>query len=115
MPSVEGSERSKLRAGLDPRTRIQRDPYNEYLVFILSASGAAVIVPILLLIVAAFTGQPGIVLFLVLSVVLELALIFGLGRPAMLPKERVGWALLWGASAAALGACFYYLVLVEVV
>lgn len=100
----------KLAAGLDPRQRLQRDPYNEYFVFVLSASGAAVVVPCLLLIYMALADKLQVALFLLLCVVLELLLIFGVGRPQMKPLERVGWALLWGTAAAALGACFYYLV-----
>ena len=103
--------RDRLRAGLDPRRPIRRDRFNEYFVFILSAGGAAIIVPLLLLIVSAITGQFSVVIFLVASVVLELLLIFGIGRPQMQPVERAGWALLWGSSAAVLGLCFYYLVL----
>ena len=40
----------------------------------------------------------------------ELVLIFGIGRPAMKRHEAVGWALLWGFGAAALGVCFFFLV-----
>ena len=28
----------------------------------------------------------------------------------MKPNERIGWALLWGATTALLALCFYYLV-----
>ena len=52
---------------------------------------------------------------MVLSVVLELVLIFGLARPQMKPVERVQWSLLWGFAAAALGAAFWELVVVPVV
>ena len=103
--------RDKLSAGLDPRRPIYRDRFNEYFVFVLSATGAAVVVPVLLLVVASFTGQFGLGVFVVASVALELALIFGIGRPQMKPHERVGWALLWGGAAAVLALCFYYLVL----
>ena len=103
--------RGRLRAGLDPRRPISRDRFNEYFVFILSAGGAAVIVPLLLLVVSAITGQFSVLIFIAASVVVELLLIFGLGRPRMQPAERAGWALLWGTSAALLGLCFYYLVL----
>jgi hypothetical protein len=102
--------RRRLAAGLDPRQRIQRDPYNEYFVFVLSASGAAVVAPLFLYVAMALSDLWSVWAFLAAAVGLELFLIFGLGRPQMKPHERVGWALLWGTSALALGACFYYLV-----
>lgn len=110
-----GTTQERLGAALDPRERIYRDPFNELVVFIISAAGAAVIVPTLLLIVGAFTSQFGIGLFILASVVLELALIFGVARPQMKPAERVGWALLWGSAAAALGAAFWELVFQQAV
>ena len=100
----------RLSAALDPRQPIYRDSYNEYFVFILSATGASVVIPVLLLLVMVATSKWSIGVFLVVSVVLELLLIFGIGRPQMKRHERVGWALLWGGMAAGLGACFYYLV-----
>jgi uncharacterized protein len=100
----------RLTAALDPRQPIYRDAYNEYFVFILSATGASVLIPVLLLLAMVATDKWPVGIFLVVSVVLELVLIFGLGRPQMKPHERVGWALLWGGMAAGLGACFYYLV-----
>jgi hypothetical protein len=102
--------RDKLRAGLDPRRSIARDRFNEYFVFILSAGGAAIVVPLILLIVSAATDQFSVLIFVGASVLLELFLIFGIGRPRMQRIEAVGWALLWGAAAALLGLCFYYLV-----
>jgi hypothetical protein len=105
-----GTTQERLGAALDPRERIYRDPFNELVVFIISAAGAAVIVPTLLLIVGAFAGQFGIGLFVLASVVLELALIFGVARPQMKPAERAGWTLLWGFAAAVLGAAFWELV-----
>lgn len=110
-----GSTQGKLSAALDPRERIYRDPFNELVVFIISATGAAVIVPVILLIVGAFTGELDIGIFIAASVVLELLLIFGLARPQMKPQERVGWALLWGFSAAVLGAAFWELVFQQAV
>jgi hypothetical protein len=110
---VTTATRSKLTAALDPRVRIQRDRFNEYFVFLLSATGAAVIAPCLFLLVAVLWEKPAGWLFVAACVVLELLLIFGVGRPAMKPLERVGWALLWGFSAAVLGLCFYELVLVS--
>ena len=109
-----GSSQGGLAAALDPRQRIQRDPFNELVVFVVSAAGASTIVPVLLLIVGAFTGEFSFFIFVVASVVLELILIFGLTRPAMKPVEKVGWALLWGFSAAVLGAAFWELVFAPV-
>ena len=107
---MEGRAAVKLRAGFDPRRPIQRDRFNEYFVFLLSATGAAVVVPLILLVVAIAAGEFGVLLFVALSVALELILIFGIGRPQMKPHERLGWALLWGTAAAFFGLCFYYLV-----
>jgi hypothetical protein len=105
----------KLSTALDPRARIYRDPFNELVVFVVSALGAAVLVPCGLLIVGAFTGEFGLGIFVVASVVGELLLIFGVARPQMKPYERVGWALLWGAGAALLGAAFWDLVFTQLV
>jgi hypothetical protein len=110
---MEASTQSKLSTALDPRERIYRDPFNELTVFVISAVGASVIVPTILLIVGAFTGEFGLGVFVAASVALELLLIFGLTRPQMKPIERVGWALLWGAAAAALGAAFWSLVFTQ--
>ena len=99
-----------LGAAFDPRRRIYRDPFNELVVFVVSAVGASIVAPVLLLLVGAFTGEFSFILFVALCVVIELALIFGIAWPAMKPLERVGWALLWGFSAAALGAAFWELV-----
>lgn len=103
----------KLSTALDPRERIHRDPFNELVVFVVSAVGAAVLAPCLLLIVGAFTGEFSLGIFVIACVAIELVLIFGLARPQMKPHERVGWALLWGASAAALGAAFWDLVFIQ--
>lgn len=105
----------RLSAGLDPRQRIQRNRFNEYFVFLLSSVGATIVVPVVLLIAFAIGGDPGLPIFLGATVVLELVLIFGIGRPAMKPNEATGWALLWGTTAALLGLCFYYLVIDNVV
>jgi hypothetical protein len=107
---VENASSGKLLAAFDPRRRIYRDSFNEYFVFILSATGAAVVVPMLMLLAGAIVGHFGVVTFLAASAALELFLIFGIGRPQMTALERVGWALLWGASALIFGVCFYYLV-----
>ena len=73
-PAAQGS----LGAAFDPRQRIYRDPFNELVVFVVSAVGASVVAPVLLLIVGAFTGEFAFLLFVGLSVVIELLLIFGL-------------------------------------
>jgi hypothetical protein len=110
-PPVERTvSQRKLSGVLDPRTRIYRDPFNELVVFVISAAGAGVLVPTVLTVFSAITGWTlDLVPFVLASVVLELGLIFGHLRPAMKPKERLGWALLWGFSAAVLGAAFWEL------
>jgi hypothetical protein len=113
MESSHSQERS-LGAALDPRQRIYRDPFNELVVFVTSAFGAAVLVPVVLLIVATILGGMDLIPFLVASVVLELVLIFGFARPQMKPAERAQWSLLWGFSAAVLGAAFWELVVESV-
>ena len=104
----------RFGAAFDPRTRMYRDAFNEYLVFSLSAAGAALGVPVILLIVGALTQKFGVGVFLVASVLLELFFIFAVGRPQMKRHEAAAWALLWGTSAAFFGLCFYYLVFSEV-
>jgi hypothetical protein len=104
------SQQSSLGAAFDPRQRIYRDPFNEMVVFVVSAVSAAVVVPVVLLIVGAIIGGIAFVPFVAVSIVLELVLIFGLTRPQMKPVERVQWALLWGFTAAAMGALFWELV-----
>jgi hypothetical protein len=101
----------KLATGLDPRKRIYRSRFNEYFLFIASASGAALQVPIVMLVITAFTGMLGLGTYLAASIAIELFIIFALARPQMKPKERVGWAVLWAFATAVFGACFYYLVL----
>jgi hypothetical protein len=105
---------SGLGAAFDPRRSIERDPFNELVVFVVSAVGACVLVPVLLLIVGAFTGEFSFLLFVALCVVLELGLIFLHARPAMTPREAVSWAALWGFAAAVLGAAFWELVFAPV-
>ena len=100
----------KLGAAFDPRLRIYRDPFNELVVFVISAAGVGVLVPTVLTVFSAITGvKLDFVTFVIASVALELGLIFGHLRPAMKPKERLGWALLWGFAAAVLGAAFWEL------
>ena len=111
--SASSSARS-LGPAFDPRRRIQRDPVNELVVFVISAVGASIVVPVTLLMVGAFTGEFDFLPFVLLSVVLELALIFGLARPQMQPHERLGWAALWGFTAAVMGAAFWELVFARV-
>jgi hypothetical protein len=101
---------NRLGDALNPRVPIYRDAYNEYFVFVLSATGASVIAPVVLYIAMAFSDLWGSLVFAAACVVLELAMIFGIARPQMKPQERVGWALLWGTTAALLGLAFYELV-----
>ena len=114
---MESSRRQQgsLGAAFDPRQRIYRDPFNELVVFVVSAFSASVLVPVILLIAAVIADGIDFIPFVILSVVLELVLIFGLARPQMKPVERVQWSLLWGFTAAALGAAFWELVVVPVV
>jgi uncharacterized membrane protein (UPF0127 family) len=109
-PSMAHEHGNKLLAGIDPRQPIYRDSYNEYFVLVLSAVGAAIVAPLALYLAMVFSEKWSVWVFLAASAAIELVLIFGLGRPQMKPLERVGWALLWGGTALALGACFYYLV-----
>jgi len=115
MPPMEASEQSSLGAALDPRRRIYRDPFNELVVFVVSAVGASVVAPVLMLIVGAFAGSIDFLIFVLACVAIELILIFGVARPAMKPNERAGWALLWGFTAAAMGAAFWELVFSRVI
>lgn len=108
--SGTGDAAGGIGTALDPRQRIYRDPFNELVVFVVSAVGAAVIVPLILLLVGVFTGEFAFLVFVAIAVVLELLLIFGLARPQMKAKERVGWALLWGFTAAVMAAAFWELV-----
>ena len=100
----------RARAGFDPRQRIYRDRFNEYFVFALSATGAAVIAPVLLYVVMAFTGLWTVLAFVVAAVLVELILIFGIARPQMQRHEAAGWAVLWAFTTAVLALCFFYLV-----
>jgi uncharacterized membrane protein (UPF0127 family) len=102
--------RGRTRAALDPRQPLQRDRFNEYFVFSLSATGAAVIAPLLLYIVMAFTGLWTWFTFAIAAVLVELILIFVIARPQMQRHEAVGWALLWSFTTAVLALCFFWLV-----
>ena len=105
---------NKLRGAFDPRSRIYRDPFNELVLFVVSAAGAGVLVPNVLPALSAIGGfELDFLPFVGLSVLLELGLIFGHLRPAMKPKERLGWGLLWGFSAAVLGAAFWELTYIQ--
>jgi hypothetical protein len=101
---------NRFRQALDPRVPIYRDTYNEYLVLVLSAGGAAAGTQVPLYILMAITGLWGLVPFVLACVVFELAVIFGLARPQMQPQERLGWVLLWGATTAMMAVFFYELV-----
>jgi uncharacterized membrane protein (UPF0127 family) len=119
VPAVEGSEmilamaegqRNRFMEALDPRVPIYRDTYNEYFVFVLSAGGAVAGTQVPLYIVMAITGLWDVVPFVLACVVFELAVIFGVARPQMQPRERVAWAALWAAATAALAFAFWHLV-----
>jgi len=103
-------QRNRLAVALDPRQPIYRDTYNEYFVLVLSAGGAIAGTQVPLYIVMAITDLWDVVPFVVACVVFELAVIFGVARPQMKPRERVGWAVLWGFTTAALAFAFYHLV-----
>jgi uncharacterized membrane protein (UPF0127 family) len=103
-------QRNRLALALDPRQPIYRDTYNEYFVLVLSAGGAAAGTQVPLYIVMAITGIWSVAAFVAACVVFELAVIFGLARPQMQPRERAGWAVLWGATTAVMALAFYYLV-----
>lgn len=103
-------QRHRFVEALDPRVPIYRDTYNEYFVFVLSAGGAIAGTQVPLYIVMAITGLWDVVPFVLACVVFELAVIFGVARPQMEPRERVGWALLWSATTAALAFAFWHLV-----
>jgi uncharacterized membrane protein (UPF0127 family) len=108
--AVASTPGSKLGAALDPRRPIYRDSYNEYLVLVLSAGGAAAGTQVPLYILMAITDLWDPVPFVLACVVFELAVIFGVARPQMKRHERAGWALLWGFATAVMAIAFYYLV-----
>ena len=112
--AMDREQRKGIGAAFDPRARMYRDAFNEYLVFSLSAAGAALGVPLILLTVGALTEKFGLPVFVLASVLLELFFIFAVGRPQMKRHEATAWALLWGTSAAFFGFCFYHLVFAEV-
>lgn len=108
-PMAEESPNRWLEA-FDPRVPLYRDTYNEYLVFIVSAIGSVAGTEVPLYLVMALTDLWPVEAFVPACVVFELAVIFGIARPQMKPKERIGWAALWGFATAVLSLCFYYLV-----
>jgi len=110
MPAMAEPQRNRFAMALDPRVPIYRDTYNEYFVLVLSAGGAAAGTPVPLYSVMAITGIWNVGIFVAACVVFELAVIFGLARPQMQPRERVGWVVLWGATTAIMALAFYYLV-----
>jgi hypothetical protein len=110
MPPMAEPQRNRFAAALDPRVPIYRDTYNEYFVLVLSAGGAAAGTQVPLYIVMAITGIWNVGIFIAACVVFELAVIFGLARPQMQPRERLGWVVLWGALTALMALAFYYLV-----
>jgi hypothetical protein len=99
-----------LSGALDPRVRIYRDPFNEMFVFILSATGACLVVPVLFLVVLAFTGEIDRWAFVGISAAAELLLIFGIARPQMKPHSSAQPTRSWGCTAAFFGYCFWELV-----
>ena len=110
MPAMADPQRNRFAMALDPRVPIYRDTYNEYFVLVLSAGGAAAGTQVPLYIVMAITGIWNVGVFVAACVVFELAVIFGLARPQMQPRERAGWVVLWGATTAIMALAFYYLV-----
>lgn len=110
MPAMAQPQRNRFVAALDPRVPIYRDTYNEYFVLVLSAGGAAAGTQVPLYIVMAITGIWNVGVFIAACVVFELAVIFGLARPRMAPRERLGWVVLWGTVTALMALAFYYLV-----
>ena len=85
-------QHNRLALALDPRQPIYRDTYNEYFVLVLSAGGAAAGTQVPLYILMAITGIWSVGMFVAACVVFELAVIFGLARPQMEPRERAaGW------------------------
>jgi hypothetical protein len=105
----------QLATALDPRRKLYRNRFNEYFVFLASASGAVIQVPVVMLVLSLIIGRLELLPFVGLSVAIEWFIIFALARPQMKPVERVGWALLWGATTAFFAVCFYLLVVENVV
>jgi hypothetical protein len=112
---MASQEQGKISAAFDPRVKMYRDPFNEQLVFTLSAAGASFGIPVMLLIAGVIFGRFGVGIFVVASVLLEWFHIFVVGRPQMKQREAVAWAALWGAAAAFFGVCFYYWVFVDAI
>ena len=110
IPAMAEAQRNRFLEALDPRVPIYRDTYNEDFVFVLSAGGAIAGTQVPLYIVMAITGLWDVVPFVLACVVFELAVIFGVARPQMTPRERAGWAVLWAAATAALAFAFWHLV-----
>ena len=108
--AMAAAQRNRILEALDPRVPIYRDTYNEYFVFVLSAGGAIAGTQVPLYIVMAITGLWDVVPFVLACVVFELAVIFGVARPQMQPRERIAWATLWAAATAALAFAFWHLV-----
>ena len=111
MEASSAQQESSLGAALDPRQRIYRDPFNELVVFVVSAVGASIVAPVILLVVGAIAGSFDFIVFVV-GVRGDRAGPDLRHRPAReaKPHEAAGWALLWGFSAAVLGAAFWELV-----
>jgi hypothetical protein len=101
---------TRFLEAFDPRVPLYRDAYNEYLVFIVSAIGSVAGTQFPLYLVMALTDLWSVWVFVPACVVFELFVILFIARPQMKPIERVGWALLWGATTAVMATLFYYLV-----
>lgn len=110
MMSMEGQAEGTITAAFDPRVALYRDAFTEQLVFALSAAGAVVGVPVILLIFGAVFGRLSAGIFVIASILLEWFFIFVVGRPQMTRRQALGWAMLWGAITALFGVLFYYLV-----
>jgi hypothetical protein len=110
MPPMAEEAPNRWLEAFDPRVPLYRDTYNEYLVFIVSAIGAVAGTQVPLYLIMALTDLWPVEVFVPACMVFELAVIFGIARPQMKPRERVGWALLWSFATGVLAICFYYLV-----
>ncbi len=108
--SGEEQTAGRVTAAFDPRVPLYRDAFTEQLVFTLSAAGAGVGVPVILLIAGALFGRLSEAAFVIASILLEWFFIFVVGRPQMTQRQALGWAGLWGATAALFGLLFYVLV-----
>ncbi len=110
MPRMAQETPNRWLEAFNPRIPLYRDTYNEYLVFIVSAIGSVAGTQVPLYLAMALTDLWPVEVFVPGCVVFEFAVIFGIARPQMKPKERVGWAVLWAFTTAVMALAFYYLV-----